>query len=238
MASRAKGPEVDAPFDVAFIRLPNNTFDTSKLPGFAVGVITSASRKLVGNSGYPRDKDSKITQQWYSTGLLVDGVNPDYLFYDNDTYGGNSGSVVFVLDEVHSWRVVGIHNGIGVRGISNSAAKITSRLMSPLNHAPKGCTEPSAIDYIDNADYSDLYFGPIDHIDPGVGYVDTHVLEGPQRKIVVEGNLREKMNRVVALELWAANPDGSGLERLVNDDHSNDHYFSVKEGKTTSTPTW
>lgn len=239
MASRAHNPRAKPPFDVAFIRLPNNTFDTSKLPGFAVGTMTPASGKLVGNAGYPKDKDPRGTEQWYSTGLLLDGedackadeeADPDHLFYTNDTYHGSSGSSMFVVDEEYGWRAVGIHNGATENGNSNAAAKITSRLVTLLAHASKAYRGPQAIDLFDTDSYNGHYVGPIDKLGGHVGYVDTRSVVCPPGKIVVGGNLRQKMNRL-ALELWAAHPDGFGLQRLASGIRTNDQYLSVKGGQ-------
>lgn len=79
-------------FDYGVIKLPNNLGNATGWFGF--GVYSDADLKsCVGNiAGYPGDKPSGT--MWYDAHQIAN-VNSRKVYYDIDTYGGQSGSAVF-----------------------------------------------------------------------------------------------------------------------------------------------
>ena len=82
----------DENFDYGAIIIPTNLGDTTGWFGF--GVYPDATlRDSVGNiSGYPGDKPSGT--QWYDAHRIA-SVNARKVYYDIDTFGGQSGSAVY-----------------------------------------------------------------------------------------------------------------------------------------------
>lgn len=82
----------DENYDYAAIIIPNELGNTVGWLGF--GVYTDAELlATTGNiSGYPGDKPSGT--QWYDS-HKVDSVNERKVFYDIDTFGGQSGAAVY-----------------------------------------------------------------------------------------------------------------------------------------------
>ena len=82
----------DEDHDYGAIILPTNL--GSQTGWFGFGVYSDATLKAsVGNiSGYPGDKPDGT--QWYAA-RRIDSVGPRKVYYDIDTYGGQSGSCVY-----------------------------------------------------------------------------------------------------------------------------------------------
>jgi V8-like Glu-specific endopeptidase len=82
------------------------------------GTLTSSTGNL---SGYPGDRGSG-TQQWYMA-RRISSVGVRKVFYDIDTFGGQSGSAVYRISGGHRY-AVGIHAyGVGATPF-NSATRI------------------------------------------------------------------------------------------------------------------
>jgi V8-like Glu-specific endopeptidase len=80
-------------------------------------------RSTTGNlSGYPKDRGNG-REQWYMS-RRIDSVSGRKVFYDIDTFGGQSGSAVYRIKDGHRY-AVGIHAyGVGSRPL-NSATRVS-----------------------------------------------------------------------------------------------------------------
>jgi V8-like Glu-specific endopeptidase len=110
----------DENYDYGAIILPNNLGNTTGWFGF--GVYSDADLKAsVGNiSGYPGDKPSGT--QWYDARRIA-SVNSRKVFYDIDTFGGQSGSAVYRI--INGGRyAVAIHAYGGA--VTNSGTRIVT----------------------------------------------------------------------------------------------------------------
>ncbi|HVR37913.1 MAG TPA: trypsin-like peptidase domain-containing protein [Thermoanaerobaculia bacterium] len=97
---------------------------------FAFGALSDAQlRETDANiSGYPGDRDQASRQYFHAR--TIQQTNPTRLFYDIDTFGGQSGSPIFL--NVSGRRVaVGIHTTGGSR--SNSGTRITADVFNNMN---------------------------------------------------------------------------------------------------------
>ncbi|MEM7126528.1 MAG: serine protease [Chloroflexota bacterium] len=109
----------NAEYDYGAIILPNNTLG-NRVGWFGFAVLSTGELQnlLVNNSGYPADKP--FGTQWYNAGRIT-RVTDRQLFYMIDTFGGQSGSVVYRYRN-GARHAVGIH---GYGGCPNRAARIT-----------------------------------------------------------------------------------------------------------------
>jgi glutamyl endopeptidase len=91
-------------------------------------------------SGYPADK-SRAEAQWASQGKLLD-YSTELLAYDNDTYGGMSGSPIW-LDAGNGKPplVIGIHttgySDVNGAGTLNAGVHLTSRIITDIQSVEK-----------------------------------------------------------------------------------------------------
>lgn len=110
----------DRNFDYGAIILPNNyrPGDRTGYFGFANRSDNDLNASMLNLSGYPGDKGGNT--QWFHARKTL-SVTSRTITYDIDTFGGQSGSPVWVLNGANRY-AVGIHtNG----GSSNSATRIT-----------------------------------------------------------------------------------------------------------------
>lgn len=110
----------DRNFDYGAIILPNSyrPGDRTGYFGFANRSDNDLNASMLNLSGYPGDKGGNT--QWFHARKTL-SVTSRTILYDIDTYGGQSGSPVWVLNGSNRY-AVGIHtNG----GSSNSATRIT-----------------------------------------------------------------------------------------------------------------
>ena len=102
----------DADFDVAAIHLDDPLGDELGWFGVASLPEDELLDSFVNVSGYPGDKGG--TQQWWARNRIR-AVTPRRIFYDVDTFGGQSGGPAYILrEEAGDPIVVGIHAyGVG-----------------------------------------------------------------------------------------------------------------------------
>ena len=108
-------------YDYGAIILPRCTFKSLGYYGFASLPKGSLKNLLVNNTGYAGDKP--FGTQWYNAGR-IQKVTSRKLYYMIDTFGGHSGSCVWLLKKVGGrWQryAVGVH---GYGGCPNKAVRI------------------------------------------------------------------------------------------------------------------
>ena len=108
-------------YDYGAIILPRCNFRHLGYFGFASLSTSSLKNMLVNNAGYAGDKP--FGTQWFNAGR-ISRVTSRRLYYMIDTYGGHSGSCVWLLKRVSGrWQryAVGIH---GYGGCPNKAVRI------------------------------------------------------------------------------------------------------------------
>jgi V8-like Glu-specific endopeptidase len=112
------GGSGDPNYDYGAIILPNSTLG-NRVGWFGFAALTDSSLQnlLVNNSGYPGDKP--FGTQWFNAGRITN-VTSRKIYYMIDTFGGQSGSPVWRLQngERHA---VGVH---AYGGCPNSATRI------------------------------------------------------------------------------------------------------------------
>lgn len=114
--------------DYGVIQLADDALG-KKLGWFAVDVLDDDALKAaeVTISGYPADRDNADKQYFHKRKL--DGVSPNRLEYEHDTFGGQSGSPIWM--ESGGARVaVGVHTTGGAT--SNSGTRINEAVMENL----------------------------------------------------------------------------------------------------------
>jgi V8-like Glu-specific endopeptidase len=108
----------DVRYDYGCIVLPNNTLGNRVgYFGFAALSYSTLRGLRVNNAGYAGDKPRGTL--WYNAGA-IDRVTTRRLYYMIDTYGGQSGSPVWLYRSGHR-HVVGIH---GYGGCPNKAVRV------------------------------------------------------------------------------------------------------------------
>lgn len=120
---RGWSEHADPNFDYSAILLPTPDLGNQVGHlGFAVVPDDKLEASIVHISGYPGDKPSGT--QWYHS-RRVHSVNARKVFYDVDTYGGQSGSAVYrVVDQ--QLQAVAVHAyGVGAGSTVNSGTRIT-----------------------------------------------------------------------------------------------------------------
>lgn len=114
----------DPRFDLGAIHL--NKGIGSKLGWFRVGAppADNLRHRWAHVTGYPGDKfdplvnesDKRASELWHHA-TPIDGVGDGVIYYPADTYAGQSGAPVYVLDDDDMARVVGVH----AYGLNSSA---------------------------------------------------------------------------------------------------------------------
>jgi len=112
----------DENYDYGAIILPNNLGNTTGWFGF--GVYSDADLvNSVGNiSGYPGDKPSGT--QWYDARKIA-SVNSRKVYYDIDTFGGQSGSAVYRI-------INGGRYGIAIHAYGGASTNSGTRIVTPV----------------------------------------------------------------------------------------------------------
>lgn len=124
----------DADFDYAAIHLDREL--GTAVGSFGIGVLPDADlqNRLVNVSGYPLRPGEGMSQYFHAN--RVKALTPRRLFYDVDTYGGQSGAPVWAyLDDSDEPVVVGIHAygvggvPVGLNVVANSGPRILPEVM-------------------------------------------------------------------------------------------------------------
>jgi len=112
----------DENYDYGAIILPNQLGNTTGWLGF--GVYSNADLvAAVGNiSGYPGDKPSGT--QWYDARKIA-SVNSRKVFYDIDTFGGQSGSAVYRI-------INGARYAVAVHAYGGAVTNSGTRIVTPV----------------------------------------------------------------------------------------------------------
>lgn len=114
-------------FDHGAVILPDDTL-YRRINGF-FGVKELKERELLINIGYPGDKGGELRGTAWGAAGPVATIAENKIFYMLDTYGGNSGSPVFVKDG-DSFNVVGVH---GYGGCPNHCVKVRDAVLQRWN---------------------------------------------------------------------------------------------------------
>jgi V8-like Glu-specific endopeptidase len=112
----------DENYDYGAIIISTNLGSTTGWLGF--GVFSDADlRASVGNiSGYPGDKPSGT--QWYDARRIA-SVNSRKVYYDIDTFGGQSGSAVYRI-------ISGARYGIAIHAYGGATTNSGTRIVTPV----------------------------------------------------------------------------------------------------------
>jgi len=108
----------DPEYDYGAIILPTNLGSTTGWFGFGAYTDATLLASSVNVSGYPGDKPAGT--QWYHWNK-VDSVGPRKVFYQVDTFGGQSGSAVYRIDN-------GGRYGVAVHAYGGSASNSGTRI--------------------------------------------------------------------------------------------------------------
>lgn len=121
----------DPDFDIGCIHLDEPLGDKTGYYGFAALPASDLSSHLVNVSGYPADLAQGTKQYFHANRVLH--VSDHRIFYDVDTFGGQSGSGVTIKETATSDPVVVAIHAYGTGGTpfnlgitANSAPRITS----------------------------------------------------------------------------------------------------------------
>jgi glutamyl endopeptidase len=127
----------DADFDIGCIHL--DTDKGSEVGWFAIGALPSEELEsyLVNISGYPADRGAG-TEQYFSKNRVLK-VSERRLFYEVDTYGGQSGALVWIYEQegaaplavgVHAYGTGGTPTNFGIT--ANSAPRIIPEVLEKM----------------------------------------------------------------------------------------------------------
>lgn len=120
----------DPRYDYGVIILPSDLGATVGWVGIGALDDTELVTKLANISGYPGDKrNAEDGTQWYDTRKIV-SVDSHQIHYEIDTWGGQSGSAVYLI-EGEERLAVGIH-AYGQSYFGNAATRITSSVHANL----------------------------------------------------------------------------------------------------------
>lgn len=127
----------DPAFDVGCIHLDEPIGEITGHFAFAALPDADLTDRLVNISGYPGDRGGGREQYFHANSVLH--VGPNRIFYDVDTFGGQSGAPVWVQDAdgagaqgapvvvgIHAYGTGGTPFDLGIT--ANSAPRITSQL--------------------------------------------------------------------------------------------------------------
>ena len=112
----------DQNYDYGAILLPNNLGNTVGWFGFGVYSDADLKASMANISGYPGDKPSGT--QWYDA-RRVDSVGARKVYYDIDTFGGQSGSAVYRI-------INGGRYGVAVHAYGGATTNSGTRITSPV----------------------------------------------------------------------------------------------------------
>lgn len=112
----------DENFDYGAIIIPTNLGDTTGWFGFGVYSDPTLSGSVGNISGYPGDQASGT--QWYDAHSIA-SVNARKVYYDIDTFGGQSGSAVYRI-------VSGGRYGIAIHAYGGATTNSGTRIVTPV----------------------------------------------------------------------------------------------------------
>ena len=112
----------DENYDYGAIILPTNLGNTVGWFGFGVYSDADLTASTGNISGYPGDKPAGT--QWYDAHKIA-SVNSRKVYYDIDTYGGQSGSAVYRI-------VNGGRYGIAIHAYGGSVTNSGTRIVTPV----------------------------------------------------------------------------------------------------------
>jgi V8-like Glu-specific endopeptidase len=119
-------------FDYAVIHLDQPVGDETGWFSVAVKDDITLQGSLVNVSGYPGDKD--FGKRQYFAASKIGLVTPTRIFYEADTYAGQSGAPTWILTDSGEHQVIGIHSyGVGGGFTLNSATRITAEIFNTIN---------------------------------------------------------------------------------------------------------
>lgn len=120
-------------YDYAVIHLDEPVGEETGWFSVAVKDEPTLQGSLINISGYPGDKD--LGRRQYFATSKVGLVSPTRIFYEADTYGGQSGSPAWIQASIDADpQVVGIHSyGVGGSFTLNSATRITAEIFNTIN---------------------------------------------------------------------------------------------------------
>jgi glutamyl endopeptidase len=119
-------------FDYAVIHLAQPVGDETGWFSVAVKDDITLQGSLINVSGYPGDKDYGRRQYFAASKIGI--VAPTRIFYEADTYAGQSGAPAWILTESGEHQVIGIHSyGVGGGFTLNSATRITAEIFNTIN---------------------------------------------------------------------------------------------------------
>jgi V8-like Glu-specific endopeptidase len=136
----------DPDFDYAAIHLAEPVGE--KVGWFSLAVRSPEELKAarVNISGYPGDRGNG-RQQWFDANSVL-AVTPRRVFYSVDTYGGQSGSPVWIQDDpasppvavgIHAYGVGGTPTALGI--VANSAPRISAPVLTVVQGWLKGAPQ-------------------------------------------------------------------------------------------------
>lgn len=127
----------DPDYDIGCIHLDQPAPDS--LGSFSVAVLSNADLEnaLVNISGYPGDRGDGREQYFHANRILR--VGPRRIFYDVDTFGGQSGSPVWIYEDgsdipvvvgIHAYGTGGTPADFGI--LANSAPRIVPEVLEQI----------------------------------------------------------------------------------------------------------
>lgn len=124
--------DADPEFDYGAIILPEGASPNGAkvgMLGLAVYNDAALTALNLNVAGYPGDKEGTEAQTLWFDAKKTRFVTPRKVFYDVDTFGGQSGAPVFVV-QGQNRRVVAVHAyGTSAKATSNSGTRITSDVL-------------------------------------------------------------------------------------------------------------
>jgi len=112
----------DENFDYGAIIIPTNLGNTTGWFGFGVFSDSDLTSSVGNISGYPGDKPAGT--QWYDAHKIA-SVNPRKVYYDIDTFGGQSGSGVYRI-------MSGGRYGIAIHAYGGATTNSGTRIVKPV----------------------------------------------------------------------------------------------------------
>jgi V8-like Glu-specific endopeptidase len=112
----------DQNYDYGAILIPSELGNTVGWFGFGVYGDAALGGSVVNISGYPGDKPSGT--QWYDA-RKVDSVGPRKVYYDIDTFGGQSGSAVYRI-------INGGRYGVAIHAYGGATTNSGTRITAPV----------------------------------------------------------------------------------------------------------
>ena len=119
--------QLNSEYDYGSIILTNKIGERTGYFGFRYDPDSEIKNKPIINSGYPADKSGDQTDtQWFTKGG-IENLNPRKVYYKLDTFGGNSGSPVWIDDSNN--QAICIH---AYGGCPNSGTRINKEVFNNL----------------------------------------------------------------------------------------------------------